>query len=228
MSDDNELRRAALMRAQAALDEELDATNTLRFEAELEADSELQRAARSARMVSAAVRRHASKEEASPALRARVLALAAAEPAPSRKPPQRSWQAALAASLVAVGFLAGFLVAQQRNSPSQSAATRSLIDAFARSAISGQAFDIASSDRHTVKPWLAATDDARRRSCRPLGCWLYAGRWSARHCRWRAGLNPCLPTSRALDRCHGAAGAECCGARRAGRGRRRISRSAVE
>lgn len=40
--------------------------------------------------------------------------------------------------------------------PPEAAATQSLVDAFARSEISGQAYDIASSDRHTVKPWLAA------------------------------------------------------------------------
>ena len=35
-------------------------------------------------------------------------------------------------------------------------ASRALVAAYERAQLSGQAFDVASSDRHTVKPWLAS------------------------------------------------------------------------
>ena len=62
---------------------------------------------------------------------------------------------ALAASLVAVAFLAGYLF-RAHESSSDDAVLRPLVDSFARAEISGQPFDVASSDRHTVKPWLAS------------------------------------------------------------------------
>ena len=116
----------------------------------------MQRAARSGQTIRSALRRHVAKDRAPPELRARVLALAAAKPRPARWSPASFRPAALAASLTLAGFIVGYLAAGPKATPPEAAATQSLVDAFARSEISGQAYDIASSDRHTVKPWLAA------------------------------------------------------------------------
>ena len=62
---------------------------------------------------------------------------------------------ALAASIAACGFAAGVgFMALRQTGASEGVATGLVAD-FARAEIAGQPFDVASSDRHTVKPWLA-------------------------------------------------------------------------
>jgi anti-sigma factor RsiW len=63
---------------------------------------------------------------------------------------------ALAASVSAVSFAvgAGLMTLRMQAAPDSVAA--GLVSDFARGEIAGQPFDVASSDRHTVKPWLAA------------------------------------------------------------------------
>jgi anti-sigma factor RsiW len=117
----------------------------------LTTDEALRRARESGEALRATLRAHAVREPAPDALRARVLALAEPQKVPRAAP---RWMA-LAASFCAVAFLAGyFLGSRQGPSPDQTA-LRPLVDSFARAEISGQPFDVASSDRHTVKPWLA-------------------------------------------------------------------------
>ena len=158
MTDTPDERRAALLRAQALLDDELDAVHAAALESEIAVDPQLQRAAESGLAIRQSVRRHVAPETATPEFRQRILALAASAPAPvKRRPPPRWWQpAALAASFAIAGFLVGHLATAPQNGAPEAEVTRSLVDAYARAAISGQAYDIASSDRHTVKPWLAA------------------------------------------------------------------------
>ena len=59
-----------------------------------------------------------------------------------------------------------------------SGAATGLVSDFARAEISGQPFDVASSDRHTVKPWLAtrATIAAEIVDLAPQGFTLAGGR----------------------------------------------------
>ena len=62
----------------------------------------------------------------------------------------------MAASFAVLGFAVGVgLTSLRTASPSDAVAERLVAD-FARAEIAGQPFDVASSDRHTVKPWLAA------------------------------------------------------------------------
>ena len=61
---------------------------------------------------------------------------------------------ALAASVAAVGFAAGAGLTMLRQSATPGVAA-GLVSDFARASIAGQPYDVASSDRHTVKPWLA-------------------------------------------------------------------------
>jgi anti-sigma factor RsiW len=156
MTEDQEARRAALLRAQAGLDQELDASHALRLEEDLKSNPNLRRAWDSGRALRAVIAEHVEKQSASAHLRDRILALAGEAGRPVPWTNRAPGYAALAASLATAGFLAGFFVAQLRNAPPQAGDTQTLIAAYERAQLSGQAFDIASSDRHTVKPWLAA------------------------------------------------------------------------
>ncbi|SNB85157.1 Transmembrane transcriptional regulator (anti-sigma factor RsiW) [Rhodoblastus acidophilus] len=140
----------ALLRLQAALDGELDAEGMLAFERECAADPAL--AAQLARFhaYDRALREHMPVEPAPAALRAKIAALAA--------PPRRRLAAppyALAASLL-VGMLAGYGVGQWRAPSGVPGDEQALVSAFTRAQIGGQTVDIANSNRHVVKPWLAS------------------------------------------------------------------------
>lgn len=156
MTDEPESRREKALRANAALDGELDAANALRFERDLKGDVELQRLFTEARAAHEGVRRHAPREEAPTALRARVLGLVEPHVVARRRPaPPRLWLA-LAASLAVLAFVGGFVGGQRFAGPGRDEQLEALVDGFARGQVSGQPFDVASSDRHTVKPWLAS------------------------------------------------------------------------
>lgn len=146
-----------------ALDGELDAAGLIEVERLVASDPEL--AVEQARLVAlrAAIQSAAPRMAAPETLRKRLLAeskrefrkLAEAEP---MRDPQLRWRirmmvGGLAASLViAVGlaaFLASTVVVPQNET------MKALLASHMRSQISGRPVDVASSDRHSVKPWLA-------------------------------------------------------------------------
>lgn len=153
------------LRLQAALDGEFDAAGMLAFERACADDPAL--AAEFARLktLDDALRRAAPIKPAPELLRARMAALGTPDvgaPAPAQRRATRFFSApprALAASLLlelAIGYGGGLL--QTGNAPPQEQPPqdeRALASAFMRSQISGQSVDIAASDRHVVKPWLA-------------------------------------------------------------------------
>jgi anti-sigma factor RsiW len=148
-------RDERFLRLNAALDGELDAMASLELERALRDDPAL--AAEYSRLAATrdAIRRHVPREAAPRALVDRVAALAS--PVPVRRP---FWSGvrvlALAASVAAISFAvgAGVTALTMQHAPDTVAA--GLVSDFARAEIAGQPFDVASSDRHTVKPWLAA------------------------------------------------------------------------
>jgi len=146
---------ASPLRAHLALDGELDASQRLAFEEELRRSPELAAEFERLRALRRTIREHAPREAAPEALRARIEALAApspprAAPPPARIPPR--WPA-MAAGLAVAAALAGYGVGRAGGGDPELAA---LVAGYQRAALSGQPIDVASSDRHTVKPWLTA------------------------------------------------------------------------
>jgi anti-sigma factor RsiW len=160
-----------LLRLNAALDGELDAMGSLAFERELRDDPAI--AAEYLRLTKLrdAVLHHAPREAAPQALADRIVALtpfAPAAPAPQAATApaatvvpfrRRAWRdsraLAMAASFAVLGFAVGAGLTSLRTPTGSGDVAQNLVSDFARAAIAGQPFDVASSDRHTVKPWLA-------------------------------------------------------------------------
>ena len=141
---------------------------TLRFEREMRDDPALAAEYRRLAALRDAVRRHAPREAAPQALADRIAALAESTPppetlvAPATLVPfrRRAWldtrALAMAASFAVLGFAVGAGLTSLRTPSASDAVAQRLVADFARAEIAGQPFDVASSDRHTVKPWLAA------------------------------------------------------------------------
>jgi anti-sigma factor RsiW len=158
------------LRLNAALDGELDAMGSLAFERELRDDPAIAAEYQRLTTLRDAVRRHAPREAAPQALADRIAALTASAPAaPPPRPAapnatvvpfrRRTWldsrAMAMAASLGVLGFAVGAGLTSLRTPAGSGDVAQHLVSDFARAEIAGQPFDVASSDRHTVKPWLA-------------------------------------------------------------------------
>src|SRR5271166_3767527 len=157
-----------IVRLNAALDGELDAMGALELERAMRDDPALAAEYRRLARLSEAVRRHVPREPAPQTLVDRIAALAApiaAEPVPAARSAtvvplrRRTWTdtraLALAASFAILGFAVGTGVTSLRMQGASQGVAENLVSDFARAEIAGQPFDVASSDRHTVKPWLA-------------------------------------------------------------------------
>jgi anti-sigma factor RsiW len=154
-----------LLRLNAALDGELDAMASLQFEREMRDDPAIAAEYRRLAALRDSVRRHAPLEAAPRALVDRIAALApptqTAAPHTATVVPlrRRAWldrsALATAASFAILGLAIGAGVTSLRTPSSSGDVAQNLVSDFARAAIAGQPFDVASSDRHTVKPWLA-------------------------------------------------------------------------
>src|SRR5271170_1973438 len=144
----------------AALDGELDAAGALDVERRLAADPAL--AAEYARLAALrdAIRARLPRERAPDTLRARIIAMAQTPNRTAPTAPRRSWRLAeryrpLAASLM-LGVLLGAGGYRLFVRPSGDDEVQgTIVSGFIRGRLSGQTVDIATSDRHTVKPWFA-------------------------------------------------------------------------
>jgi anti-sigma factor RsiW len=161
-----------LLRLNAALDGELDTMGSLEFEREMRDDAALDAKYRRLTELRDAVRRHAPREAAPQELVDRIAALTASTPAavpprtatvltatavPLRRRPWLDTRAmAMAASFAVLGLAVGSGLTSLRTPAGSGDVAQHLVSDFARAEIAGQPFDVASSDRHTVKPWLAS------------------------------------------------------------------------
>jgi anti-sigma factor RsiW len=142
----------------AAIDGELDAAGEIDIERRLADDPNL--ASEHGRLLAlqTALRR-LPREKAPERLRARILAMAPARASQPRVVSLSRWRAAplaaLAASL-ALGVVigAGGLSLLSQGERVQ-VADRTIVADYVRARISGRPVDVASNDRHNVKPWLA-------------------------------------------------------------------------
>jgi anti-sigma factor RsiW len=145
----------------AALDGELDAAGVIEMDRLLAGDPAL--AAEYARLeaLRQAIRAQAPRETAPEALRARIIAAAAGQGAAVRRPTLDtriikwpSWRAFAATIAATIVVTVGVLnLISTVSSPDE--ATLAVVAGHMRGQISGQPVDVASSDRHKVKPWLA-------------------------------------------------------------------------
>jgi anti-sigma factor RsiW len=138
----------AALRIHAYVDGELDPANALGVEASMEMDPKL--AAERARIEAfrGLMREHLPLEAPPPGLRDRVEASVGMR-RPRVQPSWRALAASIAVTAVVASGATSMVVA-----PSQiSAARDGIVDAHIRSLMASQPIDVASSDRHTVKPW---------------------------------------------------------------------------
>ncbi len=134
----------------AYIDGELDPAHVLEFERRLAEDRVLSDERARVEALRNAMRERLPREHASPALRRRVAALARPQPFGT------GWRAGLAAmaASVAIAFAAGSITTFMAiGTGSREATPELLVASHVRALMASQTVDVASSDRHTVKPW---------------------------------------------------------------------------
>jgi anti-sigma factor RsiW len=134
----------------AYIDGELDPAHALEFEQRLADDPALAEERTRIEALRDAMRERLPREPASPELRRRVAALARPRSFPAGL---RAGWAAMAAS-IAVAFAAGSVATFVALGPgSHEPVLELLVASHERALMASQPIDVASSDRHTVKPW---------------------------------------------------------------------------
>jgi anti-sigma factor RsiW len=134
----------------AYIDGELDPAHALEFEQRLAQDSALAEERGRIEALRNALRQRLPRATASPALRRRVAALA--QPSPFGLNWRTGW-AAMAASLVAAVAAGSIGTLVALGPGSREPVPEFLVASHMRALMASQAVDVASSDRHTVKPW---------------------------------------------------------------------------
>jgi anti-sigma factor RsiW len=154
----------------ALLDDELDGAASLALQRRLAAEPALQRRLDERRALRDAVRAQATRHAAPAALRAQLGAMPAPAPAsltrpraPLRRAAARPWVAALAGAFAAtlctllavdpgaLGWHRGAALAAL-----QTAEASEAVSAHTRALLVDHPIEVASSDQHTVRPWLSA------------------------------------------------------------------------
>ncbi len=141
----------------AALDGELDAAGMLDLEKKLAADPALAAEYRRLAALRARMAR-LDRGDAPAALRGRILALAQAPAPQTRLRRAQLWGAparAAAASLLLGVVLGAGGVGLFTAASTSDQVDREIVASFVRGRLSGQPVDVATSDRHQVKPWFA-------------------------------------------------------------------------
>lgn len=137
----------------AYLDGELDPTNSLAVENRMATDPALAGECERIQALQHVIRARLPREAAPPGLRLRVEnAVGMRRPISRLAHTQFSWRS-LAASIAITAVISGTLTSRLL-APSQSDTVRDgVLDGHIRSLMASKPIDVASSDRHTVKPW---------------------------------------------------------------------------
>jgi len=137
---------------QAYVDGELDPAASLELEAEFAANPALRAAHQRMRAMSAAIREKADYHAAPAGLAARIAGSLPSAPAIPGARGSRWRIAAFAAAGIAALAVAALLVL----APAQNRLMEDVLASHARATLGQRMIDVASSDQHTVKPWLSA------------------------------------------------------------------------
>lgn len=140
----------------AALDGELDAAGMLRFEARLAEDAALAGEYACLQALRGAIRNEIGKPAAPEALRQRIGAMVAAPMRTPRRDSATSWRAMAASALIAAGLASSSTWLALRPDGRGAGIGDALLDDHKRGILSGHPVDVASSNRHTVKPWFTS------------------------------------------------------------------------
>jgi len=150
MSTGNEI-----LLTQAAIDGELDAAGMLDFENRLAGNASLAAEYGRLKTLREVMHRELVKPVAPQALRESVARMVAPSTAPRATRVAPSWRAMAASAVFAAGLGSASTWLALRASFQDTNLADTLIADHKRGLLSGQPFDVASSDRHTVKPWFA-------------------------------------------------------------------------
>lgn len=150
----------------AFVDGELDLESQLEIERQMDRDTGLRERVENARQLRTAVREQADYYDLPPALRDRLGALLAPKAARPAAPPRRAtlferwwgWRP-VAASLALVGFGAVAMNLAMMQAGHDDRLLDEVVASHVRSTLGQHLVDVASSDHHTVKPWLSSKLD---------------------------------------------------------------------
>ena len=144
------------LRLHAYLDGELGATESIELERRLGEDGQLRAALAELRAISERIRGQARYHGLPAPLQARIVGQVRRQ-APGRAVPARvaRWSSWIAAAAVAA-VVAWFAPTWVRQAGSWDPRVDEVLDEHLRASLAGHWVDVASSDRHTVKPWLSA------------------------------------------------------------------------
>lgn len=138
----------------AYLDNELGPIEAARFEQRLAKEPELAVEVDARRALRDCLRSGLAEDVPSNDLHRRIMAGVGSAEVHKARPWARSWSS-LAASFLVGALLGGGMIFGALNYQGQQDVASQVVSAHIRALMSPQSFDVASSDRHTVKPWFA-------------------------------------------------------------------------
>ena len=141
------------MLLQAYVDGELDPTKSVELEAHLAADPVSRATCERLRSLSSAIRDKADYHAAPDALRERLLDKLPATPAPEAA--RRRWPM-FAAAFASTAALSVALTLAMVRSTDSGRIDEEALSSYVRASLTARLEDVASSDQHTVKPWLSS------------------------------------------------------------------------
>jgi anti-sigma factor RsiW len=145
-------RQASSLLIHAYLDGELDAARSLEVQSQIEADPQFAAQASNITTLKKLLSDHVEPEPLSPALQSRIRASIQGSQRPS---PRRPTWMALAASVVLAALASSGATWLFARSEREATPVVEVADAHLRSLVAERPFDIASSERHVVRPWFA-------------------------------------------------------------------------